>query len=226
MLRTLRFALAGAVFVGMALFALSARADCVARLADIDKKLQALAQISPQMVTALAAPRDRAAAACAEGDEQRAQKRLDNVDMILATIPAPGPKAPEAPGAPHRAAIPDAETVYINSSGEGILRYIVHGGQGREYTLVNGVFTGMADMPIETLGSSGARYMGPDIAVWMWGITGRNIPIEKLALTLYDVEASESVALFRFVVDDARAEPQENCGDIDRRTDECSRKSR
>lgn len=202
-----------------------ALADCEARIAEIDAEIAALASGDASQVAmaqVVQHSRDRAAASCASGDEERAEAQLQNVDMMLSTLastsaaPAPEPEPEPVP-------FTNAETVYLSDTGEGILRYTVPGGAGREYTLVTGALTGHADMPIETIGSSGARYRGPDIAVWIWGI-GKGIPIERLVLTLYDIDANTGIRHFRFEVDNARAEPKANCGTPDPKTDECPMK--
>ena len=186
------------ILAALALYGVSpALADCKARIAEIDVKLEAMASGDPSQVAMAQVVQhtlDRAAESCAGGDEARAEAQLQNVDMMLSTFTTPSAAATPEP-APEAVPFTDAETLYLSDAGEGILRYSVAEGGGREYTLVTGALTGYADMPIETIGSSGARYRGPDIAVWIWGL-GQGIPIEKLILTLYDIEAQKRYPAF------------------------------
>ena len=212
----------GIAALAIVLTASSVLADCKADLADIDKKIADSNR--PELAQVLKMMRDQGAAACDAGDEQGARTAFKSISMMLG-MPDPSQNrkpAVEPEPVSVEVALPEAHTVYISSEGEGILRYTVPGGEGKQYTFVTGAFTGDPRMPIETIGSDGAAFSGPHIARYLWGISGRHIPIDKLVLTLYERDTQERVALFKLVVDDAKAEPRENCGEVNPRTDECS----
>lgn len=212
----------------LAVLAAPAFADCKGELEQVDRLLIDAESERPQLYSVLKVMRDQGAAACEAGDETGAGAAFKSITMMLGIDPDP-PKAPPSPPAKAHEEVQTLEfqTVYISSKGEGILRYTVpDGAEGVEYTFVSGGLTGDPRQPIETLGSDGARFTGPHIARYIWGLTGQGMPIEKFVLTLGERDPFRPIAYFKFVVDDARAEPVDNCGEVNPKTDECSIKQR
>ena len=136
--------------VAGALLLVSAQAfaNCKTELAKIDHRL-AGAEIDPHMAQVLKTFRDQGAAACKAGNETSASASFTAIEKILesqatASAPATQPETAAPQPAADAFTLSDAETVYINETGEGILRYKVPGGTGHEYTLVTGAGIGVA----------------------------------------------------------------------------------
>jgi hypothetical protein len=214
-----------AVALGLVIASPVAAAGCKEQLAEIDEQIANAGPEKAPLMTAIQSMRDQAAKQCEAGNETSASAGFKSIAMLLGIEAPTSAPEPEEPPEPEPVSLENAHTVYISEEGEGILRYTVTDDvEGAQYSLVTGALTGDPRRPIETMGSDGAIYTGPDIAVYVWGITGRHIPIDKLVLTLYERQAGRNVAHFTFEVDDSRAEPKENCGEVDPRTMECSDK--
>ena len=219
---TRAISLGGLTVVCGLIVATPALADCKAELAEVDQRLAA-AELDPQMTHVMKTFRDQGAALCAAGDETGAGARFTSINSILDTQATAKPAAPEP--AVEKVPFPESEVVYIDENGEGILRYSVPGGKAGElYWFATGAFSGDPDRPIETLSSGDAAFTGPHIARYIWGLTGKGVPVDRFVMSLYQREPYRHVAHFRFVVDPSKAEPRENCGEIDIRTDECANK--
>jgi hypothetical protein len=207
-----------------------AQADCASDLAEINTRLAAPG-IDPAMQPILRSFRDQGAAQCDIGNEAAASNLFTSVFAVLDSLsPAPPAQAtpPNRMQSEHTLSIETMETVYLNDAGEGILRYtIADSPPGAAYGFSTGALTGDLARPIAHLGGGFGPYAGPDIDIFLWGLTEHTgVPLDLYVLSLFQRDANRTVTHFRFVIDNALAEPRANCGEINPQTMECATKRR
>jgi len=138
------------------------------------------------------------------------------VDSPMSTENTVSPELENAVGSP------EILPIYVNADGVGILRYSRPDGSARELWLAAGGMTDNPERPFETIASDAGPFAGPHIAIYLPG--GKmHLPLDQIAYSLYERDPYKHFAYLRPVIDPAKAETMEACGEISRNY-ECSKK--
>lgn len=116
---------------------------------------------------------------------------------------------------------PEILPIYVNADGVGILRYSRPDGSERELWLAAGGMTDNPERPFETIASDAGPFAGPHIAIYLPG--GKmHLPLDQIVFALSERGPYKHIAYLRPVIDPAKAETIEACGEVSR-SYECSK---
>lgn len=96
--------------------------------------------------------------------------------------------------------------VYLDESGNGILRYEDPAGGSEEYAAAFGGLSGDAVRPFEVLGALGGAWTGPKVSVCLEGFLPERTMDGRLAFELFSITSAAPVIRFLPVFDAALAE--------------------